>query len=279
MTGLNARNPAVQHLRRLSRRRSARSDANAFVIDGTILVGDALDAGVELEAVYVDAAAAAAAAAASDDQADHALRVLLERVRETGVRTLELGPDVLAGAVDTVSPQPIAAIARQAVRPLRFVTSSATGFVVVLAGVADPGNAGTLLRSAEACGAKALVATSGSVDLFAPKTVRASAGALFRVPVVVDVPAADTINELRNAGLRCVGTVAHGGACYDEVDLASGVAVVLGNEAHGVAGDLVEQLDSMVTIPMAGSGESLNVAMAGTVLCFESARQRRAAAR
>jgi len=276
MTGLNARNPAVQHLRRLSQRRSARSDANAFVIDGTILVGDALDAGVELEAVYVDAAAAAAAAGA---QADQALRALLERVRETGVRTLELGTNVLSSAVDTVSPQPIAAIARLAPRPLRFVTSSPTGFVVVLAGVADPGNAGTVLRSAEACGAKALVATAGSVDLFAPKTVRASAGALFRVPVVVDVPAADAIDELRNAGLRCVGTVARGGACYDEVDLASGVAVVLGNEAHGVAGELLEHLDSMVTIPMAGSGESLNVAMAGTVLCFESARQRRAAAR
>jgi TrmH family RNA methyltransferase len=277
MSAINARNPAVQHLRRLARRRSARSEAGAFVIDGPVLVAEALDAGVELEAVYLDSRAADAAA--SPSAAASTLAVLVDRLRGSGVRLLEVAPDVLAGAVDTVTPQSIAAIARLQPRPLRFATSSATGLLVVLAGVSDPGNAGTLLRSAEAAGARALIATDGSVDLFAPKTVRASAGSLFRVPVIVGGALEEVVADLQQAGVRCLGTTAQGGVPYDEADLASGVAIVLGNEARGLDRATLAGLDGVTTIPMAGSGESLNVAMAGTLLCFESARQRRAAAR
>jgi TrmH family RNA methyltransferase len=113
----------------------------------------------------------------------------------------------------------------------------------------------------------------GSVDVFNPKTVRASAGSLFHVPVVNGGPVDDVLATLGAWGVRRLGTVAHGGAPYDEVDLRSPVALVLGNEANGLPEGVV--LDERVTIPMAGRGESLNVGMAAAVLAFEVARQRR----
>ena len=107
-------------------------------------------------------------------------------------------------------------------------------FVVVLAGVADPGNAGTILRSAEASGADALVTTPGSVDLTNPKVVRASAGAIFHLPTVEGVPPV----ALRRLGVPLLGAVAGSGAAYTEVALTDPVALVLGNETHGVPGDV-----------------------------------------
>ncbi len=267
MAELTARNPAVQHLRRLSRRRSARTDAGAFVIDGPVLVAAALDAGIQIDTVYVDAS--------SRDQPEAA--ALLDDLRARAIRVLDLAPGVLAGAVDTVTPHAVAAIARPRTVELTAVTATPTGLVVVLADVRDPGNAGTLLRSADAAGAAAVVVTAGSVDVFGPKTVRASAGALFHLRLVVGAPGPDAIDALVDAGFTCFTTVATGGTPYDEADLTRPTALVLGNEAHGVPVDVADRVERRLTIPMLGRAESLNVAMAGTVLCFEAARQRRAA--
>jgi TrmH family RNA methyltransferase len=236
------------------------------VIDGPTLLGDALDAGVEVDAVYVEARARDETWAAP----------LLERCAALGVRRLDLTDGTLAAATETVTPQPIAAIGRQPARPLRYFTSTAAGFVVVLAGVADPGNAGTILRSAEAAGAKGVIVTASSVDLHSPKVVRASAGSIFRVPVAeADGTAVELVAALAGAGFGVLGTVATGGQDYDQVDLTGPTAIVLGNEARGLDPEVEDALTGRITIPMAGSTESLNVAMAATVVCFEAARQRR----
>lgn len=276
MTGLGSKNPAVQHLRRLSRRRSARTDSGSFVVDGPVLVAEALDAGLHLESVYVELGEDGTVA---DDVA-----AVVARATAAGVTRHELAPRVLSGAVDTVTPHGLAAIARAAPVELDAVlagtgTTAGAGPVLVLAGVGDPGNAGTLLRSAEAAGVRAVVATTGSVDLFAPKTVRASAGSLFRVPVAVGLQAGAVIEALAAAGVVTIGTASGAGRAYDDTDLTRPVAIVLGSEAHGLDPAVAVAVAEMVSIPMAGGVESLNVAMAGTLLVFEAARQRRHAAR
>src|SRR4029079_1172833 len=134
---------------------------------------------------------------------------------------------------------------------------------VVAARLVDPGNAGPIIRSAEAAGADAVVLTPGSVDPFNPKVVRASAGSLFRVPVVTA--------SLDSISLRRLGTSSHHGEDYTAVDLTAPVALVIGNEAHGLPDDAA--VEGWVTIPAAV--ESLNAARAATVLLFEAARQRR----
>ncbi len=148
------------------------------------------------------------------------------------------------------------------------------GCVLVLAGVSDPGNVGTLVRAAEASGAVGVVVGPGTADVFSPKVVRASAGSIFGVPIAVVDDVVAALAELAAGDRRRYGTVAAGGTPYTDGDLAGPIALVLGNEAHGLPADVERALDGLLTIPMAGSAESLNVAMAGSVLLFEAKRRR-----
>ena len=145
--------------------------------------------------------------------------------------------------------------------------------IVVLADVRDPGNAGTVLRTADAAGVDAVVCCGGTVDPYNPKTVRASAGSLFHVPLVVAGDPVDVLDAVAAHGLRRLAAVVRGGDDYTTVDWRQPTALVLGNEAAGLPAGL--PVDGMVGIPMAGRAESLNVGMAGAVLCFEALRQRR----
>ena len=247
-------------MRRLLRRRTLRSSERAFVLEGAKVIGEALDAGVALEAVFV---------ADGTDGMDS----LLQRSLDAGARVHTLQAGLIDRVADTVTPQPVMAIAPWVDVPLDATRDG--DFFVVCVDVRDPGNAGTMLRSAEAAGASAVVFCDGSVDVFNPKTVRASAGSLFHVAVVNGGPVEDVLGALGERGVRRLGTAAREGVAYDEVDLTTPVALVLGNEAHGLPPGIA--LDGAVTIPIAGSSESLNVGMAAAVLCFEVARQRRRA--
>jgi TrmH family RNA methyltransferase len=252
----------VQRLRRLSRRRAARLEEGAFVVEGPLLVAEALEAGLTVHEVLV------ATGVAPELAADAARR---------GITVREVVPDVLARSLDAATPQGAAAVVAAFDVPLEEACATAeSGTSVVLADVGDPGNAGTLVRAAEASGARAVLFTTGSVDPTNPKCVRAAAGALFHLPVSREGDAEAVLGALGERGIRRVATVARGGAPYDDVDLTGPVALVLGNEAHGLPAALDGLVDERVTIPMAGRTESLNVAMAGAVLCFEALRQRRA---
>lgn len=259
MRPLSARNPRVTRLGRLARRREERAEQGALLVEGPVLLGVALDAGAVVVDVYVDEATQ------HRDQVAMVLRRLPEWV----------DPWVLpAGTLDRVgdaaASQGLAAVVE---RPdAAWPTPTSTDFVVVLADVADPGNAGTLIRAATAAGAGAVV-FAGGVDPSSPKVVRASAGAVFAIPVLDAEDPSGAIDRLRADGFQIIGTVVREGRPYDQVDLSGPVALVLGNEAHGLPPDLETDLD--LTIPMAGGTESLNVAMAGTVVCFEILRQRR----
>jgi len=211
-----------------------------------VLLGEALAAGFVVEAVFVAPG--------------------VEVVVPAAVPVHRLADGVVGRVTDVEAPQGVLAVVEMADRTV----PDQADFVVVGAGVADPGNAGTIVRSAEAAGADAVVFTAGSVDPYNPKCVRASAGALFHIPVVTGIePAA--------LGLRLVAASSRGGRDYRDADLTGPLALVVGNEAHGLPEGL--EADEVVTIPHRGRAESLNVAMAATVLCFEVARQRRAGSR
>jgi RNA methyltransferase, TrmH family len=191
----------------------------------------------------------------------------------TDVSVRVLQPGVLERVADTVTPQPVLAICRSVDVPLADVLDAT--FVVVCVDVQDPGNAGTILRSAEAAGAGAVLFVGTSVDPSNPKAVRASAGSLFHVGVVSGGAPDDVLAQLGRRGLQRLGADSRAGSSVDDVDLTVPVALVLGNEAHGLPSEIDAALDGRVTIPMAGRAESLNVGMAAAVMCFEVARQRR----
>ena len=230
-------------------------------MEGPVLLGTALDAGAQVIDVYVDEAA----------QHDHQVAAVLRRLPEW-VDPWLLPAGTLDRVGDAATSQGLAAVVERG--DPAWPSPGDTTFVVLLADVADPGNAGTLIRAATAAGAGAVV-VAGGVDPTHPKVVRSSAGAVFGMDVIVAASPREAIDRLRASGYRLAGTVVDRGVPYDEADLTGPVAVVLGNEAHGLSAELLGDLDVLLTIPMAGPTESLNVAMAGTIVCFEILRQRR----
>lgn len=230
-----------------------------FVAEGVTLLREALAAGITPETVFYAPGADAG---------------LVAEAADAGAAVLQLAPGVMESVADAVTPQPICAVVPQIDVPIDGLSND--GVVVVAVDVRDPGNVGTLIRSAAAAGVRGVVLCTGSVDLYNPKTVRSTAGALFRLPVVTSVDVDGALTALGAAGRRRLAAVARGGDDYARVDLTGAVAFVVGNEARGLPEDL-PGIDGAITIPMPGSTESLNVGVATAVLCFEAARQRRVA--
>ena len=239
-----------------------RQAEGAFVVEGPTLLRTALEAGAPVQAVFL-----ASGAGARPDMAG-----ILGQVHQRGASIFELAPGVLERVADTVTPQPVLAVVdtpQWSERALQGAT-----FVVVCVDVRDPGNTGAVVRAADAAGADVVVCCRGTADPYNPKTVRASAGSVLHLPVVSAGPPEEVLGELGDLGLRRLAAVAHGGTAYTEADLEEPVALVLGNEASGLPDALGRRVDERVSIPMAGKAESLNVAEAAAVLCFEVRRQR-----
>ncbi len=232
------------------------------MVEGLVLVREALSSGLEVEEIFFEGNL-------DNEIASFATMgtVILRPVF----------PGTLEAVLDTVSPQPVVAVVGLPTAGLADLDLDKP--VLVLVEVRDPGNVGTLIRTAEASGCAGVVLTGESVDPTNPKVVRAAAGAFFRLPVVTKVDPVEVFDQLRAQGRTVVATVvAEPGSDdvsdYDQMDLRT-AAIVLGNEAHGLSPELANAAGTLTTIPLAGPTESLNVAAAGAVLCFASWQQRR----
>jgi RNA methyltransferase, TrmH family len=251
----------IKRLRALLRERRARDDEGVFVCEGPRVIAAALDHGVELLECYVGV------------NATDEMHAVARRVEATGVPRRGLDTYAEDRVGDTVTPQPVFAIA--AMRRMGADALDDVDLALVATRLGDPGNAGTLIRSAAAAGAQVIVLGRGSVDAYNPKVVRASAGACFAVRIVEGLTPVEILAALGNRGVSCLGATAAGGDAPEMFDLRAPTAFVLGHETEGLDPSLA--LTGTVTLPMQ-AGESLNVAMAGTALLFEAARQRRAVA-
>jgi TrmH family RNA methyltransferase len=187
--------------------------------------------------------------------------------------------EVMAALAQTITPQGVLGVCTFIDVPLAQLTGASPALVVVLAHVRDPGNAGTVLRTADAAGAHGVVFSAASVDPYNGKCVRASAGSLFHLPVVVGVSAAEAAASLRAAGLRILAADGRGRRSLDELadagELAGPTAWLFGNEAWGLPGDLLALADETVAVPIYGRAESLNLAAAAAVCLYGSARAQR----
>jgi TrmH family RNA methyltransferase len=254
----------VKRVRQLLRKRSLRWSDRCLVVEGAELLSVALEAGAAVESVYV----------APEGRSNPAVTDVVARAFERGARVFDLAPGVIERVADTVTPQPVLAVIGFDPASIEQVAPSSS-MVLVCADVRDPGNAGTVIRTADASGVDAVVCCDGTVDPTNPKTVRASAGSVFHTPIVMGGDALAAVGDLHQRGFTTVGTVVRGGTDYIAFDWRQRVAVVLGNEAAGLSDEVVEALDARVSIPMAGQAESLNVSVSAAVLCFEALRQRR----
>ncbi len=232
-------------------------------MEGPELLSVALEAGAVVESVYV----------APEGRTNPGVAAVVDRAFASGIRVFDLEPGVIERVADTVSPQPVLAVVGFSPAPVEVVRD--VSMVMVLVDVRDPGNAGTMIRTADAAGVGAVIHCEGSVDPTNPKTVRASAGSIFHVPVVVGGAAGDVVELLKGWEFMTVGTAVREGVDYAAYDWRQPVALVFGNEASGLSDAVLDRLDDRVTIPMVGHAESLNVGVSASVLCFEALRQRR----
>ena len=253
-------NPRVLAARKLLRR-AQRNEQGTYLLEGPVPVLEALRARTAVRSVFVSSAY-------EDDGS------LESAAAGAGVALILATPGVLEALSDSVTPQGVVAVVEMEDVALSDLDER-VDLVVVLARVRDPGNAGTLVRSATAAGAGAVVFTAGSVDPYAPKTVRAAAGMLDRVDLVRDVSVEQAIGDLAGRGFDVVGTDASAATPYDALDYTGRVAFVVGNEAWGIPEGDRELLSHVVGIPMPGDAESLNAGIAGAILLFEAVRQRR----
>ena len=257
----STRSPRVQAVRRLHRR-SARAAERRFVVEGPQAVREALPSLVEL---YAD----------PDGQARHAALLAAAPCPVTPVSR-----EVLAAMAETVTPQGVLGVAPLLDVDLPAALRGRPRLVVVLEAAADPGNTGTVVRTADAAGADAVVLTEGSTDPHGGKCVRASAGSLWHLPVVVGPSVGDTVRALHEAGLTVLAT--SGSVAADDLDdlleagaLAGPTAWLLGNEAAGLSPEALALADRTVRIPIHGRAESLNLATAAALCLYASAREQR----
>lgn len=201
---------------------------------------------------------------------------LVEGAGRAGAAVHVVSGEIMAGLTQTTTPQGILAICGFVDVPLGDVTAAAPRLVAVLAQVRDPGNAGTVLRTADAAGAAAVIFTDASVDPYNGKCVRASAGSLFHLSVVAGTGLARATEALRAAGLRILAADGRGSRSLDEViaagELRAPTAWLFGNEAWGLPGELLDLADESVAVPIYGRAESLNLATAAAVCLYASAR-------
>jgi TrmH family RNA methyltransferase len=231
----------------------ARLSSGLVAIEGEHLLEEALRSGQMLKTVFVSE------------------RREMPAFVPRGVEVVRLANDVFQSCVETQTPQGIAALL---IPPAGSVEQMLVGtpLILIAVGLQDPGNLGTLVRSAEAFGATGVLTTPGTVSAWNQKAIRASAGSVFRVPIAVATP--EAMETLEQQGVKLLAAMKDDATPIDAASLTGAVAFLIGNEGAGLSEDWVRMADQRVTIPMPGAVESLNAAVAGSLLLYEASRQR-----
>ncbi len=251
------RNPRVVAIRKLDLRKY-RWQQRRFRVEGLQLLHMALDAGARpLEVFYCQ-----------EQFAGQEAPKLLRRFAQAGAELIEVSPEVMQSVCEREVGQGLVAAFALGDTALRPLPVQPHDLVIVLDRLQDPGNVGTLIRTADAVGAAAVVLIEPCVDPYEPKAVRGSMGSLFNVPLVLTADLPGLFSWLTGRGLRIVGADARIGELWGDTTLRGGVALVLGNEARGISADVRPYMQEWTRLPIVGKAESLNVAVAGGVLMY-----------
>ncbi len=256
--------PSNERLKYARRVRDGREPGLIFV-EGVRLIEDGLRSGLNLRACF------------HAPDLNQRAQIIIAELARLDCPLYPTSNEALETVSDTVTTQGLIAIAEKADLNIDRILSAREGvapLIVLLDSVQDPGNLGTIVRTAEAAGASGVVALKGCVDAFSPKALRGSMGSAFRLPQATGVESEDLLTALRVAKLNLVATAADGETIYTDYDWRRPTMVIFGNEASGVGPELLERCDARLRIPLRDPVESLNVAAAAAAVLFEAARQR-----
>jgi TrmH family RNA methyltransferase len=258
----NPRSPRVRAVAKLAKR-DARSQTGLFLLEGPQAVTEALSFRPEL---VVDLFATPTAL--------ERYSAIAQAAVAAGIEAEFVSEHVLEAMADTVSPQGIVAVCRQFPTSVKDILAGSPKLIAILEEVRDPGNAGTIIRAADAAGADAVILTGRTVDLYNPKVVRATTGSLFHLPVAVGAELESVIEKAKGAGLQVIAADIKGAdllAARKAGALVSPTAWLFGNEAHGLSDEHYALADWVITVPIYGHAESMNLATAASVCLYESA--------
>ena len=248
----STRNPRVVDARKLGQRKY-RQEQGRFGVEGLQLLGMALDGAVQPDTVFYCEALFRGETAP----------LLLARFEQAGADLIDVSPEVLQSLSDRDTSQGIFATFHLPDAALDSLNLTPDALVIVLDRLRDPGNVGTILRTADAVGAAAVIALAPGVDLYDPKTVRASMGSLFNLPVIQTADPNHLFQHTASAGLKTIGADAGRGQMWTQMSWQGGMVLVLGNEAQGLSDDLPPYITDWAALPIYGKADSLNVAVAG----------------
>lgn len=257
-------NSLIKHVKSLHRKKT-RWETKSFFVEGIRAVEETIISKADIEFIlYSDSLLESKGG-----------EELLNLVNKNYKKVYNITEKLLKDISDTENPQGIIAVVKFTTVSLDEVILDKDNFLVLLDKVQDPGNMGTIIRTADALGANGIIVVKGCVDVFSPKTIRSTMGSIFHVPLVYHEDIEDIIETLKEKNIKVVATgLESSKPCYD-VDFKEDFALVIGNEASGVSQKVLAKSDNIVKIPMKGSAESLNAAIASGVVMYEASRQRR----
>lgn len=255
-------NPKIKEALDIKNRRS-KYKSNAFIIEGPHLIEMAIASGHQIKEVFFTNTFSAK----KDGQR------LLRQISKYTNDIFEITERLLSKLTDTETPQGILAIASYTPKNLEDIRFRSVPLIVIIDGVQEPGNLGTIIRTSDAAGADAVIILKGTCDVFMQKTLRATAGSIFNMPIVHAETGA-LLEWLASKGIRLSVTAVDGRTSIFDADLKNAVAFVFGNEAHGVSSQMKKNADFILKIPIFGKAESLNVSTSAAVCLYEAVRQR-----
>jgi TrmH family RNA methyltransferase len=261
----SAANKLIKEIASL-RQRKYRDRLGMFLAEGVRLVEECANAAWPVKmCIYTEEAAARERA-----------KAVIERLSATDCRMIAVSEDVYNKISDTEQPQGIMGVLKKRQFSIEqlLLSPEKLPLLVVLDGVQDPGNAGTIIRTADAAGCSGVIVLKGSADIYASKTVRATMGSLFHLPVMEGLSSAELIHSLKQSDIKLLATCLQQSDVYYQADFNRPAAIILGNEGQGISPELISAADACLNIPLVGHAESLNVAVAAGVILYEAVRQR-----
>ena len=251
-------NPQVKELLQLQKKSKARNERNVFIVEGIRMFREVPKE--RLEKVYIS---------------ESFYNKKKQELKLFDVPVEILSDRVFSHVSDTKTPQGVLSLVRQKKTSLEEILQVENPYLMILDNLQDPGNLGTIVRTAEGAGVTGIIMSHDCVDIYNPKTIRSTMGSVYRMPFLYVDDMDDMLQQLKKQGIKTYAAHLQGKNSYDKEDYKSGCAFMIGNEGNGLRKEIADQADIWVRIPMHGQVESLNAAIAASVLMFEVCRQRR----
>ena len=250
-------NPKIKDIVKLRKSSKSRASTGLYIVEGARLVFEAPRK--QIKEIYVS---------------DSFEQKHINQIKSLGKSYQVVSSDVFSYMSDTKTPQGILGVISKRDYNLEEILGKEEPLILMLEAIQDPGNLGTIFRTAEAAGVTGIILNGECADIYNPKTIRSTMGSIYRIPFVVVEQLRDVVGEVKNASIKIYGTHLEGDF-YDEMNYKNATTFIIGNEGSGLKEDTIKLADELVQVPMKGQVESLNVSVATAILVFEAAKQRR----